>query len=136
MGKIRVDKGQSKLKEKGLKKIKLRGDGLNIKLVTPNITDQTRLNSNELEERISSVFASEDKPQLSKKSKKRKKKNMSKSVGDGTELNLACLTYLSAWKNDQESWKFEKVKQIRLTSNMFDKEKVNVGLGFCSYSSL
>lgn len=126
MGKIRVDQGQSKLKNKGLKKVKLSGDGQNIKLVRPNITDQTCINSDEFEESISSALASEDrpKPQISKKSKKRKKKKTSKSIGDGTELNMACLAYLNEWKNDQESWKFEKVKQIRLTSNMFDKEKV------------
>lgn len=124
MGKIRVDQGQSKLKKKGLKKVKLSGDGQNIKRVRPNITDQTCFNSDEFEENISSALASEDRPQISKKSKKRKKKKTSKSIGDGTELNLACLAYLNEWKNDQESWKFEKVKQIRLTSNVFDKDKV------------
>lgn len=125
MGKIQVDQGKSKLKVKGLKKIKLCRDGQNIKLGRPNIPDKNCLNSEEFVEKISSAVSSEDRPKLSKKSKKRKKKKMSKSIGDGTELNLACLAYLSEWKNDQESWKFEKVKQIRLTSNMFDMEKVH-----------
>lgn len=67
---------------------------------------------------------------LSNKAKQSKKKlKKGKKKKEGAELDrqqgaLLCVEYLNQWKNERSNWKFVKAKQIRLVSNMFDKEKV------------
>lgn len=118
------------LNEKRCKKIKQCED--DFKLVKQTIADLDRPSSDSegCDESNSSVFASKNEFQLEpkKRSKKKKKKNKSNPtvIGSGSEPSLTWLQYLSEWKNNNDSWKFEKLKQIRLISNVFDREKVGL----------
>ncbi|XP_039283943.1 uncharacterized protein C7orf50 homolog [Nilaparvata lugens] len=56
----------------------------------------------------------------SKGSKKKSKKNSTNSREDNDDH----IKYLEAWKSDKINWKFEKVKQMRLLSGMFDAKKL------------
>lgn len=59
---------------------------------------------------------------LKLKAKKRKKKNV--TPPDHQQLAISSIEYLNKWKYDRDDWKFTKVKQMRLITNMFDIEKV------------
>ncbi|XP_054286711.1 uncharacterized protein C7orf50 homolog isoform X1 [Macrosteles quadrilineatus] len=59
---------------------------------------------------------------LVKQKKTKKKKNKSQPVS--VQPNSSILDYLTRWKNKRGNWKFEKVKQTRLVTNMFENEKL------------
>ncbi|RZF44483.1 hypothetical protein LSTR_LSTR002256 [Laodelphax striatellus] len=58
-----------------------------------------------------------------KKSKGRKKKSKNNPTNT-REDNDDHIKYLEAWKTDKSNWKFEKVKQMRLLTGMFDPKKL------------
>lgn len=59
-----------------------------------------------------------------KKRKSKKEKKIEKHNEDSKLVQQQCIEYLRKWKNDKNNWKFEKAKQIRLLSYMFDSTKV------------
>lgn len=40
---------------------------------------------------------------------------------------ILAVEYLRAWKSDRSSWKFQKVRQTWLLSNLYDEVKVRRG---------
>ncbi|XP_056642164.1 uncharacterized protein C7orf50 homolog [Diorhabda sublineata] len=65
--------------------------------------------------------------ELSKRAKK-KKKHLEQLAAKKLKTSLATqenvLNYLSKWKHSRTEWKFEKLKQIWLSQNLFDSAKI------------
>lgn len=84
------------------------------------------------------VAAKVEKQPLSKKKKKKSKKAVVEVKPKDEAWNQErSLEYLELWKNDRETWKFHKLRQIWLVDNMLDSSKVSWGsqvvwTSFCS----
>eukprot|EP01029_Cantina_marsupialis_P001919 TRINITY_DN11744_c0_g1_i1.p1 TRINITY_DN11744_c0_g1~~TRINITY_DN11744_c0_g1_i1.p1 ORF type:complete len:206 (+),score=70.98 TRINITY_DN11744_c0_g1_i1:61-678(+) len=64
----------------------------------------------------------EKKEKKKKKDKKKKDKKEKKSEPSESEVDVAkdAILYLVTWKNDRDSWKFRKVRQLWLLHNCFN----------------
>lgn len=62
----------------------------------------------------------------SKRSKKRKKhhEKIEKSINIRADKKFhdEIITYLTTWKSDKDSWKFQKVKQMFIQNNVFNEK--------------
>ncbi|KAK3588528.1 hypothetical protein CHS0354_014239 [Potamilus streckersoni] len=65
-----------------------------------------------------------------KSSKQSKKKKKMKSIGktlkqkSDSDSQTNALDYLRQWQSDEESWKFQKVRQVWLLHNVYNKDKI------------
>lgn len=69
-----------------------------------------------------------EKPPPKRKGKNKQKKKKKNQAPASNEVNVnaqrACIRYLQLWDTDRAKWHFQKVRQVWLLQNMYDKEKV------------
>ncbi|PIK33135.1 hypothetical protein BSL78_30054 [Apostichopus japonicus] len=67
-------------------------------------------------------------PKRKGKNKQKKKKKKEGEGGGGStpqsDSQRPCLRYLQLWDKERDSWHFQKVRQVWLLQNMYDKVKV------------
>ncbi|XP_028127750.2 uncharacterized protein C7orf50 [Diabrotica virgifera virgifera] len=85
-------------------------------------------NSNEVKEEDTTNTLENSTENTESKRAKRRKKHLELQVAKKLKATLVtqenCLNYLSKWKHSRSEWKFEKLKQIWLSNNLFDSAKI------------
>ncbi|XP_072385447.1 uncharacterized protein [Diabrotica undecimpunctata] len=89
-----------------------------------------KVNSEDVKDQEDPTNASENPTENTAESKraKKRKKHMELQVAKKLKATLvtqeSVLNYLSKWKHSRSEWKFEKLKQIWLSQNLFDSAKI------------